>query len=232
MTNSDVVTRIVNGLKATSKDLHISKRYILNIAKTKAKYLMTQKLDEGTLFREEGIISTIECFKMKSVDVKSCDIFEFRLCENLMKSCEKIPEGLFGKNGSGILSITNIDGSISYTYVSPRTFSINKKRKHYSKKIKYYYIKDGYLYLPDSKNEIVEIRMFSTDKSQVDSACGCKDNSSNNCKSYLELDFVCSDRLLDSVIRDTIQEVASIYRTSQADENPNMDENQKTQTTQ
>ena len=230
MTNSEVVSRIVNGIKATSKDNHISKRYILNITKTKAKFLMTQKLDEGTLFREEGIISTIACFKMKSVDVKSCDIFEFRLCNNLMKSCEKIPEGLFGKNGSGIIDVTNIDGSISYTYVSPRTFAINKKRKYYSQKIKYYYIKDGYLYLPESKNEIVEIRMFATDKSQTESVCGCTE--SDDCRSHLDLDFVCPDRLLDSVIRDTIQEIATIYRTSQADENPNLDENQKTQTVQ
>lgn len=231
MTNSEVVSRVVNGIKATSKDGHISRRYILNIAKTKARYLMTQKLDEGTLFREEGIISTVSCFKMKSVEVKNCDIFEFRICSNLMKSCEKIPEGLFGKNGSGILDITNIDGSVSYTYVNPRTFAINKNRKYYSKKIKYYYIKDGFLYLPESKNEIVEIRMFATDKSQVDNVCGCNDKSSE-CVSHWDLEFVCSDRLLDSVIRDTIQEVATIYRTSQADENPNLDENQKTQTTQ
>lgn len=231
MTNSEVVSRVVNGLKALSKDSHISRRYILNIAKTKAKYLMTQKLDEGSLFREDGIITTIECFKMKQVDTKSCDIFEFRLCDNLMKSCTKVPEGLFGKNGSGILDITNIDGSVSYTYVSPRTYSNNKKRKYYSHKIKYYYIKDGYLYLPDSRNEIVEIRMFALDKAEADKACDCSDNS-NNCTSHMDLQFVCSDRLIESVISTTIQEVASFYRTSVADENPNLDENQKTQTTQ
>lgn len=230
MTGNELVTRIVNGLKAITKDNHISKRYILNIAKAKAKFLMAQKLDEGTLFKEEGIISTIECFKMKKVDVKTCDIFEFRLCDNVMKSCEKLPEGLFGKNGAGILDVTNIDGSVSYTYVTPRTYSINKKRHFYSKKIKYYYIKDGYLYLPDSLNELVEIRMFALDKTEVEEACECNQNK-DACKSKLETEFVCPDRFLDLVIRDTLQEVASIYRTSIQDENPNLDENIKSQTT-
>lgn len=231
MTQAEIVARVVNGLKALTKDTHISKRYILSIAKAKAKFLMSQKLDEGSLFKEDGIISTIECFKMKQVDVKACDIFEFRLCNNLMKSCVKLPEGLFGKTGAGIVDIMNIDGTVSYDYVTPRMYSKNVKRKFYNpNKMHYYYIKDGYLYLPDSMNEIVEIRMFALDKTEVEDACDCKDNK-NNCTSKWETEFVCPDRFVDLVIRETLQEVASIYRTSVADENPNLDENIKSATT-
>ncbi len=105
-----------------------------------------------------------------------------------------------------------------------------KKRKYRRKESAYYYIKDGYLYLPDSKNELVDLSMIVLDKDEAEKVSEC--SPSNNCKSKLDSEFVCPDRFLDVVVRDTIQEVGSFYRTSVKDENPNMDENQKTQTAQ
>lgn len=231
ITNNELASRIINNLRANTKDGHISKRFILNIANAKVRFLLAQKLDEMTLFREEGIISTIECFRMKEDDVKRCDIFEFRKCERVMKSCEKIPDGLFGKNGSGILNVTNVDGSKSYHYTSPRQYSnINNRKAFKRPNIQFYVIKDGYLYLPDSRNELVELSMFALKKWELDEKCDCS-RKEDNCKSYLDYEFVCPDRFLDLVVRDTLQEVASIYRTSIPDENGNLDENQKSQTT-
>lgn len=192
---------------------------------------MSQKLDEMTLFREEGIISNISCFKMKPDNLKECDIFEFRSCKNIMKSCQKLPEGLFGKNGAGIINVTNVDGSKMYHYVTPRQYGVNAKRTRYNRGVGYYFIKDGYLFLPDSANELVEISMFTLNKWEADNACSCtKDTVA--CKSRLDYEFVCPDRFLDMVVRDTLQELASIFRTTPVDENPNLDENQKTQTVQ
>jgi len=229
ISNREFVTRIVNNLKTLTKDGHISRRFVLGIGKTKARFLMSQKLDELTLFREDGIISTIDCFKLKRVDSKECDIFEFRLCENLMKSCGKIPEGLFGKNGVGIISVLNIDGSKEYHYTTLSKYSGHKYRKYTRKSTGQYYIKDGYLWLPDSTNELVEIRMFSLDKWELDEKCDCKKDK-GSCKSRWDYEFVCPDRFLDLVFRDTLQELGNIYRTSVSDENPNLDENLKSKT--
>lgn len=230
ITNAEFVSRVVNGLKALSKDTHISARYIAHIGKVKAKFLMSQKLDEMTLFKEDGIISSVPCFRLKRIKSKDCGIVEFNLCDNIMKSCEKIPEGLFGKNGSSIISILNVDGSKEYNYITPRKYADLKKRKYRSKNSGYYYIQDGYLFLPDSKNELVDITMILLDKDEAEAVSECSNKV--NCKSKLESEFVCPDRFLDLVVRDTIQEIGNFYRSSVADENPNMDVNQKTKTVQ
>lgn len=230
VTNSEFVSRVVNGLKALTKDSHVSWRYILNIGKQKALFLMSQKLDEKSLYKEDGLISYIDCFKMERIKSKDCGIVEFRMCDSLMKSCKELPEGFFGKNGASIFSVENVDGSYSYRYITPRQWSRNKKRKYRRKSTRNYFIKDGYLYLPDSQNELVTVGMIMMDKSEAENLSECCDSSSASCESKWDQDFVCPDRFIDLVTRETIQEVGSFYRTSVADENPNLDENQKTKT--
>jgi hypothetical protein len=230
ITNGEFVSRVVNGLKALTKDTHVSARYIAHVGKVKAKFLMSQKLDEMTLFKEDGIITSVPCFRLKRIKSKDCGIVEFNLCDNIMKSCEKIPEGLFGKNGSSIISIISIDAGKEYNYITPRKYTDLKKRKYRSKNSGYYYIQDGYLFLPDSKNELVDITMILLDKDEAEAVSECSNKVS--CKSKLDSEFVCPDRFLDLVVRDTIQELGTFYRTSVQDENPNMDVNQKTKTVQ
>jgi hypothetical protein len=234
VTNGEFVSRVVNGLKALSKDMHVSARYIAHIGKVKAKFLMSQKLDEMTLFKEDAIITSVNCFRLKRIKSKDCGIVEFNLCDNIMKSCEKIPEGLFGKNGSSIVSVLSVDGSKEYNYITPRKYVDIKKRKYRSKTAGYYYIQDGYMYLPDSKNELVDLTMIVLDKDEAELVSDCSGNGTNkpNCKSKLESEFVCPDRFLDLVLRDTIAEIGNFYRTSVQDENPNLDVNQKSKTVQ
>jgi len=229
ITNSEFVSRVSNNLKADTKDGHMSDRLVLNTGRVKAKFLMAQKLDEMTLFKEDGIISTVECFRLERVDYKACDIFEFRLCEDIMKSEHKLPDGIFGKNGSGIISIVSMDGDVKYNYITPNAFGNLQKRKYKRDTSVYFTIKDGYLYLPNSTNELVEIRMIATNKKEVEEVSSCKDCG---CKSIWDYEFVCPDRFLDLVVKDTLQELGSIYRTSVVDSNPNMDPNQKSQTIQ
>lgn len=232
ITNSEFVSRVVNGMKALTKDAHVSARYIAHIGKVKAKLYMSQKLDEMTLFKEDSIISSVNCFKLEKIKTKDCGIVEFALCDNIMKSCNKLPEGLFGKTGSSIISVMSIDGSKVYRYITPRKFVDIRKRKYRRKDSWFYYIKDEYLYLPDSNNELVDLTMIVVDKDAIETVSSCSDNYQKpSCKSKLDSEFVCPDRFLDLVVSATIQEVGTFYRTSIADENPNLDENQKTKTT-
>lgn len=229
ITNNEFVSRIVNNIKGLNKDSHISKRFILNTGKTKARFLLSQKFDELTMFREDGAITTIPCIELESIDSKSCEIFEFNMCQNIMRSKLKLPEGIFGKNGSGVVSVTNVDEQKTYKYITPNSFRTLQLRSKYSRDTtRYYYIKDGYLFLPNSTNELVEIRMLTLNKKEAEDISSCKECT---CKSIWDYEFVCPDRFLDLVVKDTLQEIASIYRTSIEDANPNMDQNQKTATT-
>lgn len=228
ITNNEFVSRIVNNIKALSKDDHISKRFILNIGRTKTRFLVSQKLDEMTMFKEEGVITSVPCVELEKVEAKLCGIFEFNLCRDVMKSKCKLPEGVFGKNGSGIVSVTNVEELEDYDYITPNRFADLRKRKYSRDTSRYYYIKDGYLYLPNSTNELVEVRMITLDKSKAAECSSCMEC---DCKSVWDYEFVCPDRFLDLVVKDTLQEIASIYRTSITDANPNMDQNQKSETT-
>lgn len=228
ITNNEFVSRIVNNIKGLSKDSHISKRFILNTGKTKSRFLLSQKLDELSMFREDGVITTVPCVELDSIDSKACDIFEFNMCQSIMRSKLKLPEGIFGKNGSGVVSVTNVDEQKTYKYITPNSFRTLQLRSKYSRDTtRYYYIKDGYLFLPNSTNELVEIRMLTLNKKEAEDISSCKECT---CKSIWDYEFICPDRFLDLVVKDTLQEIASIYRTSVEDANPNMDPNQKTAT--
>ena len=230
MKNKEFVSRIVNGLRALNKDAHISKRYILGIGRTKAKFLMSQKYDELTLYKEDNIVSVVKCFELKKIDAVRCDIVEFRTCNVLMKSKEKLPDVVTGKLGTGILSVTTIDGNEFFDYLTPNKLANNRKRK-YADKVnqKFYYVRDGYLYLANSEIEAVDVSLFATDPLEVESASGCSDCP--ECMSAWEKEFVCPDRFLDLVQRETLQEIAGVRENIAPDENPNWDLNQKSQTT-
>lgn len=229
MTNGEFVSRVVNGVRALTKDDHISRRYILHIGRTKAKFLMSQKLDELSLFREDNIIKTISCFRLEKLDAVRCDIVEFKRCDDLMKSVNKVPETLFGKTGAGIVSVTNLDGSVSYRYSTPTYYQNSTRRKHKPKSDTTYYIQDGYLYLPNSTNEMVNITLFALNEKDAEDVSECVE--CDECKGTWDYSFIVPDRFLDLVLRETVNEVASIYKRIPEDENPNLDSNQKSQTT-
>jgi len=223
-TNSEFVSRVVNDFKAVSKDGRISKRHVLHIGKSKAAFLISQKWDELTMFKEEGLVTHIDCFEFESVEVKRCDIFEFRLCRDLMKSTLPVPGIVYGKNGPAVLHATNVDGTKDYTYITPRDFNSIAKRKYVIRDDRYFYMKDGYVYLPNSTNELLDISVISLDKIGCKEASSCAEGETG---SIWDSEFVCPDRFYDIVVRDTVQELASVWRTSVKDENPNMNSNEK-----
>lgn len=230
MTNEQLVSRIVNDIRALNKDEHISRRYILQIAKDKAKFLLAQKLRDRSLFREEDLYTHIDCFALESDDIVKCDIVEFKRCKSLMKSKKKLPDLLFSRFGDSIANVTTVDGMIEFLPTTPTQYRLNLQRKFAKYVTKnYYFVKDGYLYLPDSEVEGVNVVLLTVDNDEADSLSDCKECDS--CKSIWEYDFVCSDKLTEAVIADTIQEVLSTYKQIVPDENPNMDETQRGKTT-
>jgi len=229
-TNREVVSRVINGGRFVTKDGSIRWRYILSIARMKAKFLMSQKLDELSLNKEEGIKFRIECFPMERIQSKDCGIVEFKLCDRVMRSCNKLPETIFGKSGTGILRVTNIDESKEYKYVTAKEYARLKKRKYRNTSARYFTIKDERLICPESNAELLEIEMIAIDRDDAEQTSSCAPKDSG-CRNVWDADFVCPDRFLELVVQDTISEVANFYRTSMPDENPNLDEHQKTQTT-
>ena len=226
--NSSFVSRVVNGLKAVTKDSHISQRYILSIGVDKAKKIIGQKLSEMRLTKEDGIFTPIDCVKMEKVNYKDCGVVEFRLCKNLVRSCRKLPDIMYSRFGPVFSYVMSIDGSKVYTYRDLNQYNRSQKLK-YKKGGDYFYMKDGYLYIPDSKVELVDVSVLMLDPSDAYTLSNC--TTEKGCTPKIDYNFICPDRHLDVVVQNTINEIANFYRTSVKDENPNLDSNQKTKTT-
>ena len=233
MTNNEIVSRITNGLKSLNKDDRISRRYILNVAQNIATFLISQKLRDKSLFREDNIYTTIECFEMIKKDRFNCDVIEFRSCNKLMRSKEKLPELVYSRYGGSIKEVTSInytDLSQHGTLFLPSTVSQYRRdrRRELQSDNRKFYIRDGYLYLPDSEVEVVALYVLTVDEYKAKKVSGCSNDDA--CKSAWDFEFVCPDKLLNVVVQEAIKEV-SLQKQVVEDTNPNMDENLKSKTT-
>lgn len=203
-TNAEVISRISNTLNTLTKDGRRSPRYILKTAQDKASFFISQKLGERTLFREGNLYTMLDCLEMVSIDVIKCDIIEFRMCNNIMRSKKKLPKLIYSKYGESIKEVTSVDGEFLFKPITPAQFRRNKDRKLKSKDL-FFYVKDGYLYLPDSDVKRVSLQLITLDLYDKDECSECADK---DCKSALEYEFICPDKLLEVVISETIKELS------------------------
>ena len=68
ITNGEFVSRVVNGIHALDKDSHVSRRWILNIGRTKAESYTAQRWDDGTLLGDHRLLTYVTCLEMIEVD--------------------------------------------------------------------------------------------------------------------------------------------------------------------
>lgn len=227
MKNSEIVSIVVNQLKYTNKDEHISRRFVLRKLRENARNLISQKLRDKSLFREDTLESWIECLEMERIDSVKCDIIEFKNCKDIMVSKKKLPEVIYSKFGAGLTKTYSIDGEREYDYITLRQYNLNKHRRQVNNK--YFYIKDDRLYLPDSTVERVNIPVITLETEKIPGINSC--DNSNDCRSIWEFEFIGSDRFLQNIIGLTVQELAQTHKRIPEDENPNMDSNIKSSTT-
>lgn len=226
MLNSELVSRVSNGLKLLNKDDHTSRRYILNVARQKAKFYISEKLSDRSLYREDNIYQTLDCFMMEKIEVTRCDIIEFRNCNSIMKSVDKLPELINSKYGNSLKEITTLDGEIDLRYTTPMQWRKDKNRVGKEDFVRFY-VKDGYLYLLDIEVESVNLYLITMETEKIEKLSHCKKPT---CKSLWEYEFTCPDKVTRVVIEETILEVSRSKQITQ-DTNPNMDDNQKGKTT-
>ena len=226
MTNSDIVSRIVNSLNSLQKDDRVSRRYILNVARSKSEFLISSKLNDRSIYREDNLYTTIDCFKLKRIDVTRCDIIEFRNCKNIMKSVKKLPKLIYSKYGNSLKEITTIDGNIDFKATTPRQFRKDRDRQGTDTEVKFY-VKDGYLYLLDTEVELVSLYLLTLETEKLDELCDCKHK--DECKSLWEYEFIYPSKLIEPIVQESVKEVAARKGIPQ-DTNPNLDNNQKVKT--
>ena len=220
MTNGEITSRIASTLKSNTKDGRISRRLILKTAQSKATFLISQKLNDRSLYRESNIYTELSCVEMIDQDIVKCPIIEFRRCKSLKRSKKKLPELINSKYGHSLKEVTSIDGEFVFKPITATQYRLNKERTQKSND-NFFYVKNGYLYLPDSEVEMVNLYLITIDLYEVDQ---CSECSENKCQSAWDKLFVCPDKLIEVVIQETLKEISTIKQI-QEDVNPNLDSN-------
>ena len=139
-----------------------------------------------------------------------------------MKSKKKLPELIYNRYGNTLKEVTTIDDEKEFKSTTPSQYRRDKNRVSSTDYVDYY-VKDGYLYLIDSEIEVVNLYLITTDLQAVEEASSC---SSPGCKSLWDYDFVVADKLEELVIGETVKEI-SMKKQVPADENPNLNSNEK-----
>lgn len=227
MKNSEIVSIVSNQLKYLNKDEHTSRRFILRKLREVARNLISQKLMDRTLYREDPLESWIECLQMERIDSIKCDIIEFKNCKDIMVSKQELPEVIYSRYGAGLSKAYSIDGEKEYDYITLRQYNLNKRRR--ATNGKNFYIKDNRLYLPDNTVERVNIPIITLETEKIPELNSC--GNEQDCRSIWDFDFIGSDRFLQQVVGIVVQELAQTHRAIPEDENPNLDSNIKSSTT-
>lgn len=220
MTNLQITSIVLDTLKANSKDSRISRRLVLSTLESKARYYISQKLNDKSLYREANIYIEVPCVEFENIDVIKCPIIEFRTCKTLMKGKKKLPELIWSKYGHTLKEIMSIDGSYSFEPITLAQYRKNKQRTGKTNK-KYFYIKDGYPYIPDYEFYTGNLYLISQDMYHLSQISEC---SENKCNSIWEFEFICPNKLEEVVIQETIKHL-SLTKQIQEDTNPNLNPN-------
>jgi hypothetical protein len=217
-----IVDRISTSIKSTTKDDRVPKRYILNVFQSKLEYLLTQKLKDKSLFREDGLYTLVECLELKNIDTYSCDIVEFKSCNSLMKSKKKLPKIINSRFGAAIKSVTNVDYTINYTPTTPNAYRNSKLREEKIDR-QTYYLQNGYPILPDSNTERINLEILTLEPYLISQVSEC---NSDKCKSYWDYEVPTSDKLTEIAIQETLKELL-VGKQIPEDANPNLNPNEK-----
>lgn len=220
MSNNEITSIVLDTLKANSKDSRISRRLVLATLESKAKFYISQKLNDKSLYREANIYKEISCVEFIKIDIIKCPIIEFRRCDILMRTREKLPELFWSKYGSTLKEITSIDGEYSFEPTTVSQYRKNKQRTGKTKK-NYFYVKDEYVYIPDIEFLVGNMYLVSPDLYELEQMSEC---SENKCDSVWDFEFICPNKLEDVVIQETIKQL-SITKQIQEDDNPNLNPN-------
>jgi hypothetical protein len=202
MTNLEAVSRVQSALNSVSKDNRIPRRYILQVLRDTATFLIAQKLGDRSLYKDTNPYTSINCFELEEQDVVKCDIIEFRRCKSLMRSKHKLPKLIDSKYGHSIKEVTSIDDEYEFEPITLSQYRRNKDRQKYPEH--YFYVKDGYLYLPDTEVQRVNLYLITLHTEDIVSCDECVE-----CKSLWDLEFNAPDKIMDVIINQTTQLVSA-----------------------
>lgn len=222
--NREVISEIINDVRALGVDDRISERYVLSKLRTQLGLFLKREGDQLRLPYYDHIWTTIPCLEMETVDVQECLGITNSKITSVTRSKLSLPEIYSYKNGPIIKEVMSIDEGNVYQPSSPIDFNKIIKRDFVGN-LRYYWFRNGHLLIPNGP-DVVHFTACFVQQSAATALCSCNPTA---CVDIMEDEFPCPAHLLSTVKQETIKDIFSFYKRNVLDEVNDSDTNTKTE---
>lgn len=220
-----VISNLRTSYKMISSDNIATNRLIMNELRSRALYLIKQKIDGRLLFDSPNIFTYVPCLKMKQVPLAEC--CEYRSEKTISRSVERLPKIAEAKFGLLIQRVTGLEFATKYIQATPTRYTnllnINPKTKE-----EFYWVLNGYLYITNPDLKMASISAYFEDEPSSlllcpdGCDCGPRNADCDPCQNPLDREFKCPGDLLG-----TVEEMVAKYLMGtyfRVDEDPQSDD--------
>jgi hypothetical protein len=157
MTKREVVSEIINDLRAHQVDDRVSERYVLSKLTYYNGLFLKRENDQLKLFYDNNIWTPVDCIKLETVDNSECTDVRIPLYISLSRSVEPIPEIYSYSHGPIIREVSPVAGNKTYLPTTPNDYLKILKREYRDPRQKYYWFQGQHLIIPDSNLTTVNL---------------------------------------------------------------------------
>jgi hypothetical protein len=226
ITNRQIISDIVNDLRALNLDDRVSKKYILSKLRSYASLFIKRDADTRRLLNIAEIWTNIPCVELCEVPLVDCCNIDIPNCKSVMRSRKKIPE-LLQTLYKELIQVFNPIYSKEFIATTPQQYKNIINRAYVDPRLKYYWLSNGYLIVPDAMISTITIRGVFLNPHEALQLNSCDTDEVSDCVSILDQPFTCPDYLISVVKQETLKDLFNFYKRVTVDEEPNLNTNEK-----
>lgn len=231
ITNREAIAQVKGLFREINADSTLTNKQVYSLIKKHSFWITKRESERLKLLRMDSFFQTLNCVDIVPSPIgDDCCKLKGKLDCIIYRTKNKIPEAYESVYGPIFKSITTIDGSIS---IGLKTAQEIKRllNNRYAKKYKsstdiMCYYSDGYLYFPDKHYKVIKIEglfLEELDEKYNQDCSICKDCVTDDCKRFLDKQFMMSDYLWGQVIDAVIKELS--IRERMPDKSETIDKN-------
>lgn len=224
-TNRQVISDIIEDLRAKNLDDKVSKRYIHNKLRDYAALFIKRDSDIRRLLNLSDIWTEVQCVELCEAPLSDCCNEDIPQCNLVMKSVKKLPE-VYETIYKELIQVFNPLFAKEFKQITPQEYKDIVNREFKDKRIKYFWISNGYLVIPDSLVSVVTLRGVFANPAEA-KRMSSSYNDEDKCVGILDQPFVCPDYLIPVVKDETLNNLFKFYKRNVLDETPNLNTNIK-----
>lgn len=227
MTKRQAIETLRQELKERNADSKYSNQFLYNELLKQAKWLIKREVSGGRIYVNNSLFQTLKCIEV--IEVSAIDE-----CCPIKSDCKiyrtksKLPEAWIDNSGPILRSISSVDNSTDFFYISPITW-LSKKNDPYEKmsNIKYAFFADNYIWFPIHNPHRITISGYFVDEVTNDDFCSECQDKDKECVRFLDTKFLLPEWLEAEMYAKTLQQFAALTIRLQEDEQIDKNTNRK-----